>query len=52
MKKSEDVKFILRCPADIHKALVAKAKADDRSLNSYIIQLLRKAAAKNKSALN
>jgi hypothetical protein len=37
------VRLILRLPGDVHAALVAWAKDEERSLNAQIIYLLREA---------
>lgn len=36
-------RLMLRLPADLHAALVAAAKEDERSLNAQIIYMLRQA---------
>jgi hypothetical protein len=42
--EAPDVRLTLRLPADLHAALQALAKRDDRSLNREIVALLREAA--------
>jgi predicted HicB family RNase H-like nuclease len=39
----ETIKITVRLPEDLHEALVRMAAGDDRSLNSLLISLLRKA---------
>lgn len=45
MPQGPDMQGILvRVPKDVHKKLKAKAKADNRTLNGFIADLLIKAA--------
>jgi predicted HicB family RNase H-like nuclease len=37
----EEAKLHMRIPRDLRDALEAEAKADDRTLNSYIIHLIK-----------
>lgn len=39
------VKFFLRLPTDLHAALSAWAREEERSLNAQIVYLLRRALA-------
>ena len=40
-------KFTLRLPEDLHAALVRMAEADDRSLHSMVVRILREAAERS-----
>lgn len=39
------IRLLLRLPRDLHDALAEWARADERSLNSQIVYLLRRAVA-------
>jgi len=43
-------RFILRLPKDVHDALTAWAKEEERSLNAHILYLLRRALADRRGA--
>lgn len=43
-------RFILRVPADLHEALTAWAREEERSLNAQIVYLLRRAVAERRGA--
>ncbi|WP_329326704.1 YlcI/YnfO family protein [Streptomyces sp. NBC_01689] len=46
MTKNVNVRF----PDDVHRAAVAAAAADDRSLNSWLVAVVRRAAEAQKEA--
>jgi hypothetical protein len=43
------VRLMLRLPADLHAALEAWAKEEERSLNGHIVYLLRRAVASRRA---
>ncbi len=47
MAKDDTVRIAVIMPAELHQKLVALAQDDDRSLNSYLVQLLKKHAERN-----
>lgn len=40
---AHDIRLTLRLPDDLHAALLARARVDDRSINREIVALLRQA---------
>jgi predicted HicB family RNase H-like nuclease len=45
-KTEPDVKLVLRLPKELHAELAAEAQADERSLNSQIVFVLKQRNAK------
>jgi hypothetical protein len=43
-------RFILRLPTDVHTALTAWAREEERSLNQHILYLLRRALAERRGS--
>ena len=47
VREDDTVRIAVIMPAELHQKLVALAQDDDRSLNSYLVQLLKKHAERN-----